>query len=121
LAQRAAQVPVQGLATTYAPLNVHTQPAVGSPAVPEAPARYVGRARTMEDVSGASVEELSIRNVRWRYTLNFFGDISLSANRPVDGLPFGFGLGAADSARLYDATAVTPASTARAASGRARA
>jgi hypothetical protein len=31
LARRAAQMPVQGLATTYAPLNVHTQPAVGSP------------------------------------------------------------------------------------------
>jgi hypothetical protein len=31
LARRAAQMPVQGLATTYAPLNVHTQPALGSP------------------------------------------------------------------------------------------
>jgi len=50
----------------------------------------------MEEVSGAAVEELNIRNVRWRYTLNFFGDISLSANRPVAGLPFGFGLGAQD-------------------------
>lgn len=31
LARRAAQMPVQGVATTYAPLNVHTRPAVGSP------------------------------------------------------------------------------------------
>src|SRR6266699_3675399 len=31
LARWAAQTPVQGLATTYAPLNVHTRPAVGSP------------------------------------------------------------------------------------------
>src|SRR6266487_1621296 len=30
-ARWAAQMPVQGLATTYAPLNVHTRPAVASP------------------------------------------------------------------------------------------
>jgi SH3-like domain-containing protein len=31
LAQRAAKMPSQGLASTYAPLNVHTQPSLGSP------------------------------------------------------------------------------------------
>ena len=31
LAQRAAKLPSQGIATTYAPLNIHTQPAVASP------------------------------------------------------------------------------------------
>ena len=70
--------------------------ALAPPASLEAPTRYTGRARTMEDVSGAALEELSIHNVRWRYTLNFFGDISLSANKPAADQPFGFGLGAQD-------------------------
>lgn len=71
-------------------------PTVPVAPAPEAPGRYTGRARTMEDVTGAATEELSIHNVRWRYTLNFFGDISVGANKPAGGVPFGFSLGAQD-------------------------
>ena len=73
-----------------------TPPPGSGEAAPETPGRYTGRARTMEDVTGSAVEELSIHNVRWRYTLNFFGDISASANKPAAGVPFGFSLGAQD-------------------------
>jgi hypothetical protein len=74
---------------------VSSAPSPAAP-VPEAPGHYTGRARTMEDVAGAAVEELNIHNVRWRYTLNFFGDISASANKPAGDRPFGFTLGAQD-------------------------
>jgi hypothetical protein len=72
-------------------------PAAEPPAPAEGPARRTGRARTMEDVSDSSVEELRIRNVRSRYSLNFFGDISMGASKPegVD-QQFGFTLGAQD-------------------------
>lgn len=51
----------------------------------------------MEDLSEAVTEEMTIRNMRWRYSLNFFGDISLGAAKP-EGTDhqFGFGLGAQD-------------------------
>lgn len=41
------------------------------------------RALTMEDVSGPSTDELRIGRVHSRYSLNFFGDTSLSFGRPV--------------------------------------
>jgi hypothetical protein len=51
----------------------------------------------MEDVSEAISEEMTIRNMRWRYSLNFFGDISLGVTKPeATGHPFGFTLGAQD-------------------------
>ena len=51
----------------------------------------------MEDVTGSASEELTVRNVRWRYSLNFFGDISLAAGKPADpDHHFGFAIGAQD-------------------------
>ena len=51
----------------------------------------------MEEVAGASIQELTIRSVRWRYSLNFFGDVSMSGGKPSDGEhAFGFGLGGQD-------------------------
>jgi hypothetical protein len=52
------------------------------------------RALTMEQVSEASTAELSIHNIRWRYSLNFFGDASLSWGSPTapdNYLSFSFG------------------------------
>jgi hypothetical protein len=40
------------------------------------------RALTMEDVSGPATDELHIGKVQSRYSLNFFGDTSLSMGRP---------------------------------------
>jgi hypothetical protein len=55
------------------------------------------RLRTMEEIAGASIQEMTIRSARWRYSLNFFGDISLSGGRPAgDEHTFGFGFGAQD-------------------------
>ena len=75
-------------------------PGAASPAVPEPGpegTRAPRRARTMEDVAESSVGELSIRSTRWRYSLNFFGDISLSAGSPADvDHKLGFSLGAQD-------------------------
>ncbi len=63
---------------------------------PLEPERHV-RPRTMEEVAGSSIQELTIRNVRWRYSLNFFGDVSLSGGKPDGGEhAFGFGLGGQD-------------------------
>lgn len=64
----------------------------------ETPVMVIPRPRTMEEVAGQATQELTIRNVRWRYSLNFFGDISLSDNtRPGnDEGRFGFSLGAQD-------------------------
>jgi hypothetical protein len=60
-------------------------------------ARTAGRLRTMEEVAGASIQEMTIRSARWRYSLNFFGDVSLSGGRPAgDEHTFGFGFGAQD-------------------------
>jgi hypothetical protein len=87
--------PASSPAPAPVPAAAPAPPPPPAPA-PEASTRYTGRARTMEDVSGAALEELNIHNVRWRYTLNFFGDISLSATKPVADQPFGFGLGAQD-------------------------
>ena len=47
-----------------------------------APVRTPGRARTMEELSEAGTSELSIRSIRWRYSLNFFGDVSVSYGTP---------------------------------------
>jgi hypothetical protein len=67
------------------------------PGVPDAPGRSVGRARTMEEVSNSSTEELDIRSVHWRYSLNFFGDVSLSGGHPTSpDHPLSFALGAQD-------------------------
>ena len=53
--------------------------------------------RTMEEVAGASIQELTFRSVRWRYSLNFFGDVSMSGGKPAEGEHvFGFGLGGQD-------------------------
>jgi hypothetical protein len=74
-----------------------SSPVVEPMPTPAAPTRRTGRARTMEDVAGASVEELTVHNVRWRYSLNFFGDLSLGATRPTETEGFfGFSLGAQD-------------------------
>jgi hypothetical protein len=81
----------------------HAARAPAEPSAADAPldapgaTRPAGRARTMEDVTGAAAEELTVRNVRWRYSLNFFGDLSLSAGKPADpDHHFGFALGAQD-------------------------
>jgi hypothetical protein len=66
-------------------------------AAPPPPVRPVTRARTMEEVSGSTVEEMTIRNVRWRYSLNFFGDVTLSAaNNAAPNHVLGFAIGAQD-------------------------
>ena len=64
----------------------------------DTPVMVIPRPRTMEEVAGQATQELTIHNVRWRYSLNFFGDISFSANtRPgEDEGKLGFGLGAQD-------------------------
>lgn len=67
-----------------------TAPAPAETAVPAAP----GRARTMEEVAASS--ELSIRAVHWRYSLNFFGDVSLSLGKPNADHLLGFALGDQD-------------------------
>jgi len=54
------------------------------------------RARTMEEVADASVGELSIRTTRWRYSLNFFGDVSLAGGHPDSSDPLSFSIGAQD-------------------------
>ena len=70
----------------------------GAPPPPPAEALPVRqRPRTMEEVAGASVQELAFRSVRWRYSLNFFGDVSMSGGKPSEGEhAFGFGLGGQD-------------------------
>ncbi len=68
-----------------------------TPAQPVEAERTHMRPRTMEEVAGSSVQELTIRNVRWRYSLNFFGDVSMSGGKPDAGEhAFGFGLGGQD-------------------------
>jgi hypothetical protein len=60
-------------------------------------ARSAGRARTMDELSASGAEELAIRSVHWRYSLNFFGDVSLGVGRPVHpDHPLSFALGAQD-------------------------
>ena len=82
----------RGGAPTAPPPAASAPPSAPSPA-----ARPGGRARTMEDISEAVTEEMTIRNMRWRYSLNFFGDISLGAAKPEGAEhQFGFGLGAQD-------------------------
>ena len=70
----------------------------GAPPPPPAEAPPVRqRPRTMEEVAGASVQELTFRSARWRYSLNFFGDVSMSGGKPSEGEhAFGFGLGGQD-------------------------
>jgi hypothetical protein len=64
---------------------------------PEIASRSAGRARTMDDVSDSALLELNVHNLRWRYSLNFFGDVSLGAGKPAGTeQQFGFGLGAQD-------------------------
>jgi hypothetical protein len=76
--------------------GARAEPQTSHPSGAPPPTR-AGRARTMEDVTEAVTEELTIRNMRWRYSLNFFGDISLGATKPAGtDHPFGFGLGAQD-------------------------
>lgn len=59
--------------------------------------RAPGRARTMEEVAGGGIEELNIRNVHWRYSLNFFGDVFLGLGHPAQpDHSLSFGLGAQD-------------------------
>jgi hypothetical protein len=59
--------------------------------------RAPGRAQTMDEVATGLTAELSIRNVRSRYTLNFFGDTSLSAGSPAGtDHHLGFAIGAQD-------------------------
>ena len=87
--------------------------AAGAPAPPPSPAppvapppaeepavttfRPSGRAQTMDDVVSGLTAELAIRNVRSRYTLNFFGDTSLSAGTPAaPDHHLGFAIGAQD-------------------------
>ena len=75
-----------------------------APPVAEAPAeeagttfRAPGRAQTMEDVANGLTAEINIRNVHSRYTLNFFGDTSLSVGKPsAPDHRLGFGIGAQD-------------------------
>ena len=73
----------------------------GEPEQPQAtpePALSISRTRplTMEDVSSPP-QELRLGAVRSRYTLNFFGDTSLSIARPVaPGRYLSFALGAQD-------------------------
>ena len=55
------------------------------------------RPRTMEEISAGSPGELSIRTTRWRYSLNFFGDTSLSMGRPTSSHPLSFSIGAQDA------------------------
>ena len=74
-------------------------PPAPSPSASTAEPAPVARARprTMEEVAGASIQELTFRSVRWRYSLNFFGDVSMSGGKPSDGEhAFGFGLGGQD-------------------------
>ena len=74
-------------------------PPVSSPSASTVEPAPVARARprTMEEVAGASIQELTFRSVRWRYSLNFFGDVSMSGGKPSDGEhAFGFGLGGQD-------------------------
>ena len=79
-----------------APPMAPTSAATPTPQPPPPP-REPRRARTMEEVTEASVGELSIRSTRWRYSLNFFGDISLSGGHPDDAdHKFGFAFGAQD-------------------------
>lgn len=80
-----------------APRAATTPPPSGAPAEAGDPSRGLGRARTMEEVASASTAELSVHNQRWRYSLNFFGDISLAGGHPagVDH-QLGFSLGAQD-------------------------
>ena len=55
------------------------------------------RALTMEQVSEGTTEEMTIRNVRWRYSLNFFGDVSLGiASSGAPHPELGFAIGAQD-------------------------
>jgi hypothetical protein len=64
---------------------------------PVSAVREPRRARTMDEVSDAAAGELSIRSTRWRYSLNFFGDVSLSGGHPDDAdHKFGFSFGAQD-------------------------
>jgi hypothetical protein len=83
-----------GRTATPTPAPTTTAPSPASP--PEgAPVRQ--RPRTMEEVAGASIQELTFKSVRWRYSLNFFGDVSLSGGKPSEGEhAFGFGLGGQD-------------------------
>jgi hypothetical protein len=68
------------------------------PSSEAAPApRPATRALTMEEVADSATSELSIRNVRWRYSLNFFGDTSLRWGKPTAPDHFlGFSFGAQD-------------------------
>jgi hypothetical protein len=50
-----------------------------------APTPVPGRARTMEEVATASTSELSIKSIRWRYSLNFFGDVSFAVANKLAG------------------------------------
>ena len=92
-----------------APVAPAPAPAPGAavgPAAPEPPPpveetgtifHASGRAQTMDQVSAGLTAELSIRNVRSRYTLNFFGDTSLSVGKPsAPDHYLGFGIGAQD-------------------------
>ena len=96
-------------AAAPAPAPAPAAPAPGAafvPAAPEPPPpveeagstfHASGRAQTMDEVAAGLTAELSIRNVRSRYTLNFFGDTSLSMGKPTAPDHFlGFGIGAQD-------------------------
>jgi hypothetical protein len=71
-------------------------PAPPAPAEAVSTFRPSGRAQTMDQVASDLTAELNIRNVRSRYTLNFFGDTSLSAGFPTADNHLGFAIGAQD-------------------------
>ncbi len=71
-------------------------PAPPAPADIAGSTLHTGRAQTMDQVASDLTAELNIRNVRSRYTLNFFGDTSLSAGSPAADHHLGFAIGAQD-------------------------
>jgi hypothetical protein len=72
-------------------------PPAASGDVAETTFRPPGRAQTMDQVASDLTAELSVHNIRSRYTLNFFGDTSLSAGTPAaPDHHLGFAIGAQD-------------------------
>lgn len=87
LVTAAAEAPQAGQATGDSPDADPAEMVIGSRSkapVGAAPTTATApRALTMEDVSGPSTDELRIGRVHSRYSLNFFGDTSLSFGRPT--------------------------------------
>jgi hypothetical protein len=90
LAQAAGEPEDQTMVIPRTPPPPPASPPMTAPATSLA----TGRALTMEEVSNPSMEEMQIRGLRARYSLNFFGDTSLSWGRP--NAPLSFALGPQD-------------------------